>query len=373
VSPVATAIFGIPAASFYENPRLFVDRIHPDDRDHVLFAREEVRYERGLNEEFRIRRENGEIRWIRLRSFPVYSETGEVYRLAGIAADITEYKKAREEAEKQQQQLIQADKLASIGMMVSGVAHEINNPNNLIMLNADVMQALWPDVQRVLNEGPMSDSTKIGGLPGKRAVEKFGSMIQGIGGGAVRIKRIVQNLKDFARIDDGDVGGLLDPNEVVDSAMSIIHNMLKNASNRVTVHKDENVPRVFGNFQKLEQVAINLLTNACQALENPDQGITIRVFLDWDQKRVVIEVADEGGGIAPEYRNRILDPFFTTKKGQGGTGLGLSVSYGIMREHHGAIEFAPNHPTGTVARMWLPIHADDESGSEFGGTDDSNE
>ncbi len=369
MSPVATTIFGVPAASYYENPKLFFDRIHPDDRDHVLFAREDTRYERGLNEEFRILRDDGAIRWIRLRSFPVHSEQGVVYRLAGIAADITEYKKAREETQKQQQQLIQADKLASIGMMVSGVAHEINNPNNLIMLNADVMNALWPDMHRLLNENPSLHSESIAGLPGSRAVEKFESMIHGIGGGAERIKRIVQNLKDFARIDEGDVTTLIDPNEVVESAMSIIHNMLKNASNRLTVHKGEDVPRVCGNFQKLEQVAINLLTNACQALENPDQGITVRVFQDWEQKRVVIEVADEGTGIAPENRNRILDPFFTTKKGQGGTGLGLSVSYGIMREHHGEIEFAPNHPSGTIARMWLPIHTDD---SESGGNNDNN-
>jgi PAS domain S-box-containing protein len=355
LSPLTKSILGIPVSVIAEKPDAFFDRMHPEDRERIGFFRDGAWYQRSFNEDFRFTRPDGAMRWLRLRSFLIKDEYGEVFRVAGVIGDITEYKTAQEEARVHQQKLIQADKMNSLGQMVSGVAHEINNPNNLIMLNGDVMDTFWKHMRPVLREHVSHNPDwKLAGIPYGIAEGKFETLLGGVSGGAKRIKRIVENLKDFARIDGGDLSESVAMNKVVEASIAIVENLIRKSTDRFTIVNGEELPRVRGNFQKLEQVVINLITNACQALESRSKAVRVVTWHESESGMVGIRVEDEGRGIPAGLLDKVADPFFTTKRDTGGTGLGLSVSYGIVREHRGRIEFTSEERRGTTVEIRIP-------------------
>jgi PAS domain S-box-containing protein len=268
--------------------------------------------------------------------------------------DITERKRAMEQARQQQQQLIQADKMASLGVLVSGVAHEINNPNNFIMLNGRICSRVWADIQPILRQYHEAHGEfLLGGMPYSEAQPRIGQLIEGIGEGAQRIKHIVQNLRDFARRDTGDLDRPVDLNGVVESSITLVRNLIDKSTSRFAVCLAPELPPLRGNFQQLEQVLINLITNACQAL--PDREREIRVETCAEEAHVRVEVRDQGVGIPEGNLKRILDPFFTTKQDTGGTGLGLSISYNIVKNHGGELSISSQPGEGTVASVRLPL------------------
>lgn len=357
LSPLAGTILGVPVSDMASRPMSFIDRMHPDDADRIGFYRDGAWRKRTFNEDFRFTRPDGETRWLRLRSFLIRKGEGEgdVFRVAGVIGDITDYKRAQEESRAHQQRLVQSDKMNSLGQMVSGVAHEVNNPNNLIMLNTDVMQTFWRHMRPVLREHVSGNPDwKLAGIPYGVAEGKFETLLGGVTGGAKRIKRIVDNLKDFARIDGGDLSESLAIDKVVDASVGIVESLIRKSTDRFTLANTEGLPRVRGNFQKLEQVIINLVTNACQSLESRSKAIRIATWHDREAGMVVIRVEDEGRGIPAGLLDKVADPFFTTKRDSGGTGLGLSVSYGIVREHRGRIEFTSQELRGTTVEIRIP-------------------
>jgi signal transduction histidine kinase len=267
--------------------------------------------------------------------------------------DITERKRAMEQARQQQQQLIQADKMASLGVLVSGVAHEINNPNNFIMLNGRIFSRVWADVQPILRRYYEAHGEfLLGGMPYSEAQPRIGQLIAGIGEGAQRIKHIVQNLRDFARRDTGDLDRCVDLNDVVESSIMLVRNLIDKSTSRFTLSLAPGLPPLRGSFQQLEQVLINLITNACQALPDRERGICVETRLE--EGRLRVEVRDQGVGIPEENLKRILDPFFTTKQDTGGTGLGLSISYNIVKNHGGDLAIRSRPGEGTTAAVLLP-------------------
>ncbi len=267
--------------------------------------------------------------------------------------DITERKRAMEQARQQQQQLMQADKMASLGVLVSGVAHEINNPNNFIMLNGRIFSRVWADVQPLLRRYYEAHGDfLLGGMPYSEAQPRIGQLIAGISEGAQRIKRIVQNLRDFARRDAGDLDRLVDLNAVVESSIMLVRNLIDKSTSRFQLSLAPGLPPLRGSFQQLEQVLINLITNACQALPDRERGIRVQTRLEEGQ--LWLEVRDQGVGIPEGNLKRILDPFFTTKQDTGGTGLGLSISYNIVKNHGGELEIRSLPGEGTTAAVRLP-------------------
>lgn len=257
-----------------------------------------------------------------------------------------------------QQQLIQADKMASLGVLVSGVAHEINNPSSLLLLNLPVLQEAYADCLDILDAHYREHGDfMLGGLEYSRMRDEIPLMLDEMLEGSHRIKRIVGDLKDFSRHGSTDLTEIPDFNAVVVTAIRLVDNPIRNATWHFEVDYGADLPAVRGNAQRIEQVVINLIVNACQALENPQQGIFLRTYSDTDkmgQPQVILEVRDQGCGMDPDVMGRLTDPFFTTKRESGGTGLGLSVSAGIVHEHQGQLTFDSEVGEGTTVRLALP-------------------
>ena len=284
-------------------------------------------------------------------------ESGNFMGTLSSGEDITERVQVEEQAKSQQQQLMQADKMATLGILVSGVAHEINNPNNYILLNAKIFSRVWNDVMPILKEYyEKNGDFVLSGMPYTKAHEKIGQLVEGISEGSMRIQKIVESLKDFARQDRDDLNQLVDINSVIESAIVIVDNLINKSTDHFSVQYGKGLPSVRGNVQQLEQVAINLITNSCQALQSVRGSLSLSTSYDKGSERVVIKVCDEGEGISPENMKRIFDPFFTTKLESKGTGLGLSVSYNIIKNHGGDLSFSSKIGKGTTALLTLPAN-----------------
>ncbi|MDZ7372258.1 MAG: ATP-binding protein, partial [candidate division KSB1 bacterium] len=351
------AVTGYTQEDFAINPDLWLEMVHPDDQPLVVeHARKALRGEEPPPLEHRIIHRNGSLRWVKSTIVLRKDEQGKVVSYDGLISDITELKKAEEQRRLQEEQLRQTDKMATLGILVSGMAHEINNPNNFIMLNAEMIGKAWRSVQPILDRYLEENGDYVvAGMPYSIARDKIGELIAGIQKGSQRIQNIVNGLKDYARQDTGAMDQLVDLDEVVDAAIMIVNNLIKKSTDSFSFVKSENLPRVKGNFQKLEQVLINLITNSCQALKEPPREISIRTGVDRSQNMVYAIVRDNGEGISESDMKHIFDPFFTTKRDGGGTGLGLAIAYSIVSDHRGRLQVESKLGEGTTVTLYLPI------------------
>ncbi len=276
-------------------------------------------------------------------------------RTAELDREIAEKNRALEELRLHQEKLVQADKMASLGILVSGVAHEINNPNGLIMLNIPRF------VEAFAAAGPILDSHyaehgdfRLGSLRYSRLRDELPHLFDETLDAARRIQRIVDDLKDYSRRDEQGSAVLFDLNDVVQAALRLVGTTLRRSTENLSVRCAERLPRVVGSPHRIEQVVVNLLLNACQALEDSRHGIGVFTSCDPLDREVVLTVEDEGRGIDPSHLPHLTDPFFTTKRGEGGTGLGLWISFGIVKDHGGRLEFSPIQGRGTRVTLTLP-------------------
>jgi C4-dicarboxylate-specific signal transduction histidine kinase len=266
-----------------------------------------------------------------------------------------EFEKAKEEAEKHQDQLLQADKMISLGILASGMAHEINNPNNSILLNVSVLQKAWESIIPILNEFYRDkNDLRIGGVKYETMKRKMPLLFSGIMESSMKIQRIVKDLKYFSGKDLISLKSQVDMESVAKSAISLTNNMIHKSTRNFKAVFEKNLPNVMGNFQNLEQVIINLIQNACQALESPDNGIFITITYDRKNREIVTSVKDEGTGIPQKDLKYIVEPFFTSKRSSGGTGLGLYVSSKIVNDNGGTIQFFSEPGKGTTVEIRFP-------------------
>jgi PAS domain S-box-containing protein len=288
---------------------------------------------------------------------PVHDSENNIIYFISIKQDISERKEAEKQAHIHREQLIQADKMVALGTLVSGVAHEINNPNNFIMLNTPLLKKTWDSIQPILDEYYNKNGDFFIGnkLKYSKIKESIPNLLNGITDGAKRIKHIVQELKDFARKETSELNQNVDINSVVNAAINLLSNLIKKSTNNFHVEFAEDLPNILGNFQRLEQVVINLIENSCQALRNKESAINVKTSYDNTKGTIIIEVRDEGIGMDSEIIKEITDPFFTTKRELGGTGLGLSVSSKIVIAHGGKLEFDSKLEKGTMAQIKLPV------------------
>ncbi len=292
---------------------------------------------------------------------PIFRRNRTFVGFQGLTRDITERVQAKEEEEHRRQQLIQADKMISLGILVSGVAHEINNPNQFIMVNAPMLQRAWGNIIPILDRYYEENGDfMLAGLSYTEMRERIPELFSKIREGSQRIKHIVRNLKDYARESGSEIAQEVDINAVLESTLTILSNLLKKSTKKLKVIHADNLPTIRGNFQRIEQVLINLIQNACQALPDPMKGIMITTSYNKKTRKVVVKIKDEGVGIAEDHKKYILDPFFTSRRDTGGTGLGLSISAGIIEDHGGRLEFSSEPGRGTTVSVILPVSREQE-------------
>lgn len=272
--------------------------------------------------------------------------------------DITERKLVEREAQQRESQLVQADKMISLGTMAAGIAHEINNPNNFISINAPVLKAAWEDVMEVLDEEAHgNEEFRIGRLPYSRMRNHITVLLNGIIEGSTRIKTIVRDMKEFTRQSPSGMGEQVDVNEIVKSSLNLLSSKLNRATRSMQVAYGQGIPRIRGNSQRLGQVVINLLLNAAESLQDIESFVSVKTSYDKHRGLIVLEVRDGGCGIAQADLKRVFDPFFTTKRETGGTGLGLAISMSIVKAHGGQILISSREREGTTAMVALPVAA----------------
>lgn len=279
-----------------------------------------------------------------------------------LRRNYAELKETHHQLEQAQAQLLQSEKMASVGQLAAGVAHEINNPIGFVNSNLGTLGQYVGQLLELLRV--YDNTTRQLTLPAALAREldaaraavdldylreDIAALLGESRDGLERVRRIVQGLKDFSHIDAGDWQAS-DLNEVARSSLNMVRNEFKHKA-AVALELGA-LPPVYCNPAQINQVIVNLLVNASQAIER-DGHVALRSGAAGDT--VWIEVQDDGCGIAPEVQSRVFDPFFTTKPVGQGTGLGLSVSYGIVKRHGGRFELDSAPGKGARFRFWLPV------------------
>ena len=306
-------------------------------------------YEKGFSDVFfqEYTRKNGDRFPVEICAYRYTDNDTNKDVIWAVVRDITERKR-------QEEALHHADKMASLGVLVSGIAHEINNPNNFILLNIGIITDIWNEAAGILASILKSNHhVQLGGLPISQTIPLMNSLLSGITDGGRRIKRIVEDLKGFARKDEENKFRPVDMSEVLNEAIALTRSIITKSTNHFSTRFPEEPIQVQGNKQKLTQVVINLIQNACDALTSKSESIS--VSLSAVDECCLLTVADTGCGIRAEELTRVTDPFFTTKRERGGTGLGLSISAGIVQDHNGTIQFQSQRPGGTTVHIQIPL------------------
>jgi PAS domain S-box-containing protein len=280
--------------------------------------------------------------WIHLTLTPSFDEKGQVIGILGIGEDITEQVEAEETLRKSQEQLYQAQKMEALGTLVAGAAHEINNPINLIIYNIPLFQKVWNDFVPILKEHAGKEpNRKYGGMPFDFLEANLDQLLSDMDMAANRVAKIVTDLKDFARQSNVADKRAIQINDAVENAMRLAQVTVRKSGVHLELDLAQNLPLIEGNLQSIEQIILNITINAIQAIDHDQGKIKIATKFQDKDEQVCISISDNGRGIAPSISSKIFDPFVTDKQAEGGTGLGLSVTYSLVKAHDG--EISPPH------------------------------
>ena len=284
----------------------------------------------------------------RLKAHPILGHDGKAERVLEVCSDITNQKimEAR---------LMQSYKLASLGKLVAGVAHEINNPNTFILGNLKIVQESLQDIFPILDEYYQKEKDlKIARLNYDVFKDNISVLVSDMINGANRTKKIVADLRNFAKKDNGAFTEDVDLNDIIKNNLTLTRKQI-NKYAELEVDLKNNLPIFKGSINKLEQVLLNLTINASEAIETEKGMIKIKTDYDEPEKQVLLIVSDNGSGMDEETMKNIFDPFFTTKRDKGGIGLGLSITYGIIKDHGGRIDVSSKVGSGTTFTIRFPV------------------
>lgn len=333
LSPAYESIWGRSVASVFASPASWMEAIHPDDRERIEKGARELQASGTYNEEYRIVRPDGSVRWIRDQAYPVHDESGAVTRVAGVAEDITERRTLEDS-------LRQTQKMESIGQLAGGVAHDFNNSLTVIMGCARLLEnehAHSPDASALLLE---------------------------IQSAAERAASLTKQLLAFSR-QEVLAPRVLDLNEAIGDTQKMLDRLL-GEDVMILPRLDRAIPNVKVDPGHIVQVLMNLAVNARDAMP---QGGTLEIATSLvshdaeyakrhagsaEGEFVQLRVTDVGMGMSPEVLSRIFEPFFTTKSAGRGTGLGLSVVHGIVTQNGGTIDVESREGVGTTFRIAFP-------------------
>jgi signal transduction histidine kinase len=289
--------------------------------------------------------------------YPVEKKNCETREIIMRIADITEERLLAQE-------MAQADKLIALGTITAGVAHEINNPNNIIMLNAPMLSDLWAAVSPIIDRHyDCNGDFKTGAMYYTEIKEEIPHLISGIESSANRIKRIVDVLKNHTAKRGRVSLTRMDINDAVKNALLLVKHKIKEKTQRFDISYGKDLPAVKADCGKLEQVFVNLISNALDAIPDRGKGVFVKTFFDEKAQFVVCQVRDEGAGIPRKIIHRIMEPFFTTRRNAGGTGLGLAIAKQIVDLHGGRLEVESTEGRGAAFRVALPALLPEKPGA----------
>ncbi|RJP84283.1 MAG: hybrid sensor histidine kinase/response regulator [Desulfobacteraceae bacterium] len=277
-------------------------------------------------------------------------------KIFGAVRDITEKKETEEKLRKSQEQLIQAQKLEALGILVAGVAHEINNPINLIMLNVPLLKKVWHDcIPFIEKNAKLNPDIKYGGLTYDFLNENMDQLINDMDMAAKRVESIVSRLKDFARKSSFIDKSEMSINDAVNNSLRLAQSTLTKSKIAVKLNLSAEVPRFKGHLQSIEQIILNLIINAIEAIDHDRGEVIISTGYHKKDDSIYLSVKDNGAGMAQSDLKKIFDPFFTRKQTKGGTGLGLSVSYSLVKAHDGEFLCTSTEGEGSLFTVNLPV------------------
>ncbi|MBN2553532.1 MAG: PAS domain S-box protein, partial [Spirochaetales bacterium] len=268
--------------------------------------------------------------------------------------DISERRRREEQDRRYQQRLIQTDKLTTLGILAGEVAHEISNPNQVILAVSSLLNRAWSQI-RPLHRSSVQGTGQflIAGFQQEEFINNVAGWLRDIGANSERIDAIVKGLKSYIQ-NEPQAMSSVSLSRVVRSAVELMAYHIRRATDNFILRLDEDVPTIRANAQQLEQVVINLIMNACQALPGRERAVEVRTAFDSDHALVRLSVRDQGCGIAEEDLPRITEPMFTKKRETGGIGLGLYITDSIVREHHGGLSFTSVEGSGTEVVAVFP-------------------
>lgn len=254
-----------------------------------------------------------------------------------------------------QQQLQQAQKMETLGTLVAGVAHEINNPLNLIMYNLPLLKKIWVDFLPILiARRQIEPEQKFGGFAYDFLEDNLVQLMADMELAAHRVAKTVSDLKNFSKQSNVAEKVPLQVNSAVSNAMRLAKTTLRKSSVHVNLNLVDDLPHIEGNLQSIEQIILNILINAVQAIDHHRGEIEIATGFQVKDGRVYIKIKDNGQGISAAIADKIFLPFVTDKQNEGGTGLGLSVTYSLVKAHQGDITFDTRPGRGTSFTVYLP-------------------
>lgn len=312
-----------------------------------------VRQNSPIDQEYRIVCKKGSVRDIRVIGTVVFDGDGSPRERQGVFQDITE-KKAME------RQAIQNEKLASLGFLVSGVAHEINNPNNFISFNIpilrDYLKAILPVVDAHLGQNP---DLKVCHMGYKEFRQDLLKLIDNIENGSNRINKTVANLRQFVHMKNDVEYEPVDIRKLINGCVEISQGEINRLVKQFVVTLSQDLPPIHADSEILEIAVINLMINASQACDKEDSFVHLSVSYEALQKNeLTIEIRDNGCGMDSDTISRAFDPFFSTKSSREGTGIGLSLTHNLVTSLGGRIELESELGEGSTFRLIIPNHMD---------------
>ena len=304
----------------------------------------------------------GQVQYFEVNIYPIWERNGKISKFIDISRDITKKLKEEEEMTRRLEQMVEErtkqlketqnkllhqDKMASLGKLAASVVHEINNPIagilNLILL-----------IKRIFKEDKLSKSSR-------STIMKYLDLMETE---TRRISQIVSSLLAFSRQSKMELQEL-DLNELIEQTLFLNYNLFK--INKIKVEKDldKNLPKIMGSADQLQQVFMNIISNAVEAMEYKDDSI-LKIKTTCEDDKLVIIFEDTGVGIPEENLSKIFEPFFTTKKSGKGVGLGLSVAYGIIQDHGGSIDVKSTPGKGSIFKIKLPLKGIENKNNSYG-------
>ena len=269
--------------------------------------------------------------------------------------DISDRRHREEEDRQYQQRMIQTDKLTTLGILAGAVAHDISNPNQVILADSRILNRAWSEIHpAVVNHISEQEQFLVAGFQQEEFVANVAGWLKNIAANSEKIDSIVKEWKSYIR-NEPQVMSSVNLSTVVRSAVELMSYHIRRATEHFSLHLENRIPNIRGNPQQLEQVVINLILNACQALPDREKAVEVRTATDAQRRLVNLTIRDQGCGISEEELLRITELMYTTKRETGGIGLGLYITDSIVKEHRGSLAFASVPGSGTEVTVSFPV------------------